>query len=46
MLEGIQRKYEDLRERVTTPQLAISIDVHIKGLGSGLERLKGQWKGL
>ncbi|KAI0254994.1 hypothetical protein BJV78DRAFT_1120256 [Lactifluus subvellereus] len=44
MLETMAEDMEELRRRVAAPQLvgdAIPIDVHIKSLRSGVERLKG-----
>lgn len=44
MLETMEADMEELRQRVAAPQLvgdAIPIDVHIKSIRSGLERLKG-----
>ena len=43
MLETMAEDMEELRERVSTPRLvgeAIPIDVHMKSLRGGLERLK------
>jgi len=45
MLRSMAEDMEELRERVAAPELvsdAIPIDVHIKSLRSGLERLKGR----
>ncbi|KAI9509813.1 hypothetical protein F5148DRAFT_977694 [Russula earlei] len=47
-LETMEGDMEDLRERVTAPQLvgdAIPLDVHMKSLRSGIERLKGRRTG-
>jgi hypothetical protein len=48
MLETMAEDMEELRERVAAPELvgdAIPIDVHMKSLRSGLERLKGRRTG-
>ncbi|KAI0303662.1 hypothetical protein B0F90DRAFT_1707922 [Multifurca ochricompacta] len=48
MLQTMSEDMEDLRERVAAPELvgnAIPIEVHMKSLRSGLERLKGQRTG-
>jgi hypothetical protein len=48
MLETMAEEMEELRERVAAPKLvgeAIPIDVHMKSLRSGLERLKGRRTG-
>ena len=47
-LETMAEDMEELRERVAAPELvgdAIPIDVHMKSLSSGLERLKGRRAG-
>lgn len=47
-LEAMAEEMEELRERVAAPQLVgetIPIDVHMKSLRSGLERLKGRRAG-
>jgi hypothetical protein len=47
-LETMAEDMEELRERVAAPELvgdAIPIDVHMKSLKSGLERLKGRRTG-
>ncbi|KAH9998851.1 hypothetical protein BJV74DRAFT_767474 [Russula compacta] len=47
-LETMAEDMEELRERVAAPELvgdAIPIDVHMKSLRSGLERLKGRRAG-
>ena len=48
MLETMAEDMEELRERVAAPRLigeTIPIDVHMKSLRSGLERLKGRRDG-
>jgi hypothetical protein len=48
MLETMAEDMEELRERVAAPELvgdAIPIEVHMKSLKSGLERLKGRRTG-
>jgi hypothetical protein len=48
MLETMAEDMEELRERVTAPRLVgetVPIDVHMKSLRSGLERLKGRRAG-
>jgi hypothetical protein len=48
MLETMAEDMEDLRERVAAPRLVgetIPIEVHMKSLRSGLERLKGRRAG-
>lgn len=48
MLETMAEDMEELRERVAAPRLVgetIPIDVHMKSLRSGLERLKGRRAG-
>ena len=45
VLESMAEEMEDLRERVAAPELvgdAIPIDVHLKSIRSGLEKLKQQ----
>jgi len=45
ILESMAEDMEELRERVAAPELvgdAIPIDVHMKSLRDGLERLKGR----
>jgi hypothetical protein len=47
-LETMAEDMEELRERVAAPELvgdAIPIDVHMKSIRSGLERLKGRRTG-
>lgn len=48
MLETMAEDMEELRERVAAPRLVgetVPIDVHMKSLRSGLERLKGRRAG-